>query len=107
MTNTHLYCYNSRVHCHSLSWHILNRACLVFFILCIIFFKGLSQQVPKNSRQTELVFHAADTVHVPQPGEYDELMITLNVPRIGSIEIPAVIYNEIAFLPVKELFDFL
>ena len=34
-------------------------------------------------------------------------MITLYVPRIGSIEIPAVIYKESAYLPLKELFDFL
>jgi hypothetical protein len=52
----------------------------------------------------------SDTVsfkHEPQSGEYDEILITLNVPRIGSIEISAVIYEETAYLPVRELFDFL
>lgn len=51
-----------------------------------------------------------DTVyfsHEPRLGEYDEILITLNVPRIGNMEISAVIYEEVAYLPVKELFDFL
>ena len=38
---------------------------------------------------------------------YDEILITLNVQRIGSVEIPAIIYNKVAYLPVREIFDFL
>src|SRR5688572_27171677 len=38
---------------------------------------------------------------------YDEISITLNVKRIGSLEIPAVILGQEAYLPIKELFDFL
>ena len=38
----------------------------------------------------------------PLSGEFEELLITLNVPRIGSIEIPALIYEEIAYLPWTE-----
>jgi hypothetical protein len=37
----------------------------------------------------------------------DEILITLHVPRIGSIEIAAYIYGEAAYLSVKDLFDFL
>ena len=38
---------------------------------------------------------------------YEEVSIMLTVARIGSIEIPAIIYNEEVYLPVKDLFDFL
>lgn len=40
-------------------------------------------------------------------GMYDEILVTLNIPRIGSYEIPAIIYGEAAYLPLKELFDIL
>ena len=38
---------------------------------------------------------------------YDEISVVLNVQRIGSTEIPAIIHNQEAYLPVKEIFDFL
>ncbi len=38
---------------------------------------------------------------------YDEIGVILNVERVGNIEIPIVINNQIAYLPVKEIFDFL
>ena len=38
---------------------------------------------------------------------YDEILITLNVPRIGSIELQALIYNRSAYLPIREVFNFL
>jgi hypothetical protein len=38
---------------------------------------------------------------------YDEVPVTLNVPRIGSLEIQAIIYGQQLYLPVKDLFDFL
>lgn len=38
---------------------------------------------------------------------YDEISLILNVQRVGSVEIPAIIYKHEAFLPVKEIFDFL
>lgn len=37
----------------------------------------------------------------------DEVLITLNVQRIGSVEMMAYIYGDNAYLPVKDLFDFL
>ena len=42
-----------------------------------------------------------------QENPYDEISITFNVPRIGSCEIPALIHDQTAYLPVKEVFDFL
>lgn len=39
--------------------------------------------------------------------DYDEVPITLYVPRIGSLEIQAIVYGEQLYLPVKDLFDFL
>lgn len=40
------------------------------------------------------------------PG-YDELAVEMNVPDIGLIEIPIAIKGEDAFIPVRELFEFL
>jgi hypothetical protein len=42
-----------------------------------------------------------------QVDDYDEISVTLNVQRIGNIEIPAIIYKDAAYMPVKELFEFL
>ncbi len=39
--------------------------------------------------------------------QYEEIAITLTVPRIGSIEIPALIYEQNVYLPIKEIFEFL
>lgn len=38
---------------------------------------------------------------------YDDISITFNVQRVGSCEIPAIIHGESAYLPIKEVFDFL
>ena len=39
--------------------------------------------------------------------EYDEISVFLNVPRVGGIELPAVIVDETVFLPVSDFFSFL
>ena len=39
--------------------------------------------------------------------EYDEISVFLNVPRVGGIELPAVISNENVYLPVVDFFSFL
>ncbi|MBA2498878.1 MAG: hypothetical protein H0V30_04050 [Chitinophagaceae bacterium] len=51
----------------------------------------------------------ADTIFDKQvDGEYyDEVAITLHVPRIGSLEIQALIIGQQLYLPINELFDFL
>jgi hypothetical protein len=38
---------------------------------------------------------------------FDEIAVILNVERVGTIEIPIVIQDQNAYLPVKEIFDFL
>ena len=38
---------------------------------------------------------------------YEETLVTLNVPRIGSLEIPAIVYGRKVYLSVKDVFDFL
>jgi len=38
---------------------------------------------------------------------YDEVSITLHVQRIGSVDIPAIVYGHNVYLPVKDVFDFL
>lgn len=42
----------------------------------------------------------------PDP-DYDEIPIYISVPGVGSTEIPALIYNEQAYLAVANVFDFL
>ena len=44
--------------------------------------------------------------HDPED-EYEEISITLNVQRIGSLEIPAIVYGRTVYLSVKDIFDFL
>jgi len=39
--------------------------------------------------------------------EYDELTVEMNVPDLGVIEIPVAIKGQDAYIPVKELFDYL
>ncbi|CAM4208562.1 hypothetical protein GILI108418_10035 [Gillisia limnaea] len=39
--------------------------------------------------------------------EYDELSVEMNVPDLGTIEIPIAIKGQDAYIPVKELFDYL
>ncbi len=39
--------------------------------------------------------------------EYEQILITLNVPRIGSLEIPGIVSGRSVYLSVKDLFDFL
>jgi hypothetical protein len=39
--------------------------------------------------------------------EYDEISVTFNVQGIGTTEMPSVIRNEVAYLPITDVFDFL
>jgi hypothetical protein len=38
---------------------------------------------------------------------YDEVLVTVNIPRIGSFEIQAIVLGQQLYLPVKDLFDYL
>ena len=53
-----------------------------------------------------LLLHSNTTFSQTSP-DYDEISITCNVQRIGSIELAALIYKDQCYLPVKDLFDFL
>lgn len=46
------------------------------------------------------------TINDPED-EYEQILITLNVQRIGSLEIPGIVYGRSVYLSVKDLFDFL
>ncbi|MEP7166102.1 MAG: hypothetical protein ABI741_15470 [Ferruginibacter sp.] len=54
-------------------------------------------------------FNPADTIseYNDDDDNYEEISITLNVQRIGSLEIPAIIYGPKVYLSIKDLFDFL
>jgi hypothetical protein len=52
-------------------------------------------------------YGSADTAVEKEEEFYDEVLITLNVPRIGSLEIQAIVYGQQLYLPIKDLFDFL
>lgn len=39
--------------------------------------------------------------------EYEEIPVSINIQRVGTTEMPALIYNETVYLPVIDLFDFL
>ncbi len=39
--------------------------------------------------------------------EYDELSVEMNIPNLGTIEIPIAIKDQEAYIPIKELFDYL
>ena len=41
-----------------------------------------------------------------EEGEYDEMIIALSSRIVGNAEVPAIIYNNNAYLPVASLFDF-
>lgn len=50
---------------------------------------------------------SSSSAYTQTNNSYDEISIMLNVQRIGNTEMPAIIYKDAAYLPVKELFDYL
>ena len=79
---------------------------LLFFIFIIV--KGYGQ--PGNSyKPASIKYVPADTTseYSGPDDDYAEISITLNVSRIGSLEIPAVINGQKIYLSVSDLFDFL
>ncbi len=51
--------------------------------------------------------YSADTSLQNGEEYYDEVSITVNVPRIGSVEMLAIIFKDELYLPIKDFFDFL
>lgn len=96
---------------------IRNSKCRLFIIwrtlIILLFFiygtdRGYSQSA-NVFKSTDIKYISGDVTseyHEPKDN-YDELLITLNVQRIGSIEIPAIIYGQKVYLSVKDLFDFI
>ncbi len=86
------------------------KAIFICFLLIFAVFssnKSFAQLLLSEDKNIHPENTASNSGNDPEITRYDEIMITLHVPRIGSIEIPALIYKETAFLPIKELFDFL
>ena len=106
MKSSPIYRFKNQLTCYKYR----GRGLSFFLFLCIMLvnsFTALSQPFANYNKQTDTVYKSASPEHEPTNTEYDEVLITLNVPRIGSVEIPAVIYGETVYLPVKVLFDYL
>ncbi|MET0635645.1 MAG: hypothetical protein ABWZ25_06430 [Chitinophagaceae bacterium] len=79
-----------------------------FIILFIILFSALDVHGQLAFRPPISLFNPEDSsLHDDEEDVYDEVSVTLNVPRIGSIEIQAVINRQQLYLPITDLFDFL
>ena len=105
MTNKHPYCISGVSCCRMDNYCRFIRLYFLLILICFQFMAFAQPVSEKKFLEDSSWRHAA--FKEPLNGELEELLITLNVPRIGSIEIPALIFEEIAYLPVKELFDFL
>jgi len=47
------------------------------------------------------------TCFAQEEPQYDEITVFFSVPRIGGSDIPAVVYNDLVFLPITDVFNFL
>jgi hypothetical protein len=56
---------------------------------------------------TKYILPDTSLTSIDPENEYEQILITLNVQRIGSLEIPAIVYGRSVYLSVKDLFDFL
>ena len=54
-------------------------------------------------------YTSSDTGFHTKEGEdyYDEVLVTVNIPRIGSFEIQAIVFGQQLYLPIKDIFDYL
>lgn len=88
---------------------IIGRALMILSLFMFNASRGYTQ--PGNSFVPSLTkyYLPADTsLESSDPdNEYEQISITLNVQRIGSLEIPAIVYGRSVYLSVKDLFDFL
>jgi len=73
-------------------------------VFCMLIATGYSQ--PGNSYNSA-TFKFSFTDTISGHNDYEELSIAINVQRIGSLEIPAIINGQQVYLSVSDLFDFL
>lgn len=58
--------------------------------------------------ENAFMYNTADSSYNNDNDESDdEIILSLNVPRVGSMDISAIIAKKVAYLPVREIFDFL
>ena len=82
-------------------------------LLIFLLFTGKAgtafSQTGNSVKPPAIIYNLTDTSYTDggSEDEYEEISITLNVPRIGSTEIPVIISGENVYLSVKDLFDFL
>ena len=83
--------------------------CKALLGLFFIFNTGTGYSQPSNSVVAAPDLYVAEDTSTTgnDDDNYEEILITLNVQRIGSLEIPAMIYGQKVYLSVKDLFDFL
>lgn len=90
----------------------------LLFVFCWLYIPAAGYCVCADSTMPGMIkFNAADTtfnttdttknINEGDDDNYEEILITLNVQRIGSTEIPAVVNGLNVFLSIKDLFDFL
>ncbi|AMR30107.1 hypothetical protein A0256_01080 [Mucilaginibacter sp. PAMC 26640] len=65
-----------------------------FFPLAIVFFLGMVAILPDHAKAQSIA-------------DYDEVSVSLNVQRIGGIEIPILIRGQSAYLPIAAIFNYL
>lgn len=70
-------------------------------------FKGLKALVTPSIIILILIHIIPKSGYSRTENNYDEISITLSVPRIGSWEMPALIKDQAVYLPVKDLFEIL
>lgn len=64
-------------------------------------------RVPEENTFMYAKFSDSTKSEFTDDDNFDEIILSLNVPRVGSIDIPAIISNKVAYLPIREIFDYM
>lgn len=85
--------------------HFFKWCSLSGVLLCLLFAQhGYSQQ---GNSVSPLTFKVSSPPVNDDDNNFEEILVVLNVQRIGSIEIPSIIHKNEVYLSVKDVFDFL
>ena len=107
MKHSHSYRSIKKLSCHAFTRSGVISLVLLLLITMVTGLNGFAQiPLAANAPIDNSLKQSLTTVEQTDD-EIEEVMILLDVPRIGSVEIRALIYDEVAFLSVKEIFDFL